>query len=59
LLTFTGDFVPVAAVGEAEAGITVTIIAGEGTGSPSHLQIYGLNHADVDVPFSFHDVPMP
>jgi hypothetical protein len=59
LLTFTGDFVPAEAVGEAEAGITVTIIAAEDAGAPSHLQIYGLNHANVDIPFSFHDVPMP
>lgn len=59
LATFAGDFVPDGAVGVAEMAVSLSIALTEETGPPSHLEVYGLNRAKVDVPFVFHDVPMP
>jgi hypothetical protein len=59
LLTFAGDLVPDGAGGVDDETISLSIASPDDTGVPTHLQVYGLNHANVDVPFEFHDVPMP
>lgn len=59
LLTFAGDLVPDGAGGVEDETISLSIASPDETGVPAHLQVYGLNHANVDVPFEFHDVPMP